>query len=297
MENNMTIHKLMHARDISPAQLKSLNYPVYVSPKLDGIHFYHHNKKMNSRAFKALPNLELQTRFGNENILKNIEGEITIGNPVAEDVFKKTHSFVMSRHIKEDMIDKVGLYIFDITDKDNLTFHDRYKLLQSMADKFPEGVYLLEQTLVYSLEELLNFEKDALNKGAEGIMIRNPLSLYKFGDSTLAEKEIVKLKRFKDSEAIIIDIYPMIGHPEKAGGVLVRDIKTKVEFGLGTGFTDEERKDIWRRHKAMIGKIVKYKYMKTSGYSKPRFPSFLGFRDPIDIIDFPKEEMSALLNL
>ncbi len=287
--------RVMHACEIYPSQLEKMKYPVYVSPKLDGIHFIQRGQKLESRTLKILPNLELQIRFAIPEI-RNMEGEITIGNPMAHDVFKKTHSFVMTRHAREDMIDKIGLYVFDLTDRDNLTYGQRYSLLQSLSKKFPDGIYLMEQTLVHSAKELLEFEKDALDKGAEGIMIRDPDSHYKYGDSTLSHMELVKFKRFLDGEAKILNVFPMIGHPDKAGGALVKDIKSGVEFGLGTGFSKAERIELWKRRKAVIGKIVKYKYTKISGYEKPRFPTFLGYRDPIDILDFPVNEFTEMLN-
>ena len=43
------------------------------------------------------------------------------------------------------------------------------------------------------------------------------------------------------------------------GGFRVKDIKSGVEFGIGTGLNDELRKEIWSHKSDYIGKIIKYK--------------------------------------
>jgi DNA ligase-1 len=69
------------------------------------------------------------------------------------------------------------------------------------------------------------------------------------------------------------------------GNLIVRDLKTKVEFSIGTGFTNEMRIVLWANHKRGEGlkKIVKYKYFPSGGKDKPRFPVFVGFRDKRDM--------------
>lgn len=90
------------------------------------------------------------------------------------------------------------------------------------------------------------------------------------------------------------------------GALQVVDRKTGVSFDIGTGFTAAERAELWAKYEidlqngegwatanpykhwqkhsgALLGKLVKYKYFPTGSKDKPRFPVFLGFRDPIDL--------------
>jgi DNA ligase-1 len=67
------------------------------------------------------------------------------------------------------------------------------------------------------------------------------------------------------------------------GCLNVRDLKSKVEFSIGTGFDADLRKHIWEGRKCVLGKIVKYKYFAGGSKDKPRFPVFLGFRDKRDM--------------
>ena len=67
------------------------------------------------------------------------------------------------------------------------------------------------------------------------------------------------------------------------GALQVRDIVTGVEFNIGSGFTAADRADIWANRHQMRGRLAKYKHFAIGVKEKPRFPVFLGFRDPGDM--------------
>ena len=56
-----------------------------------------------------------------------------------------------------------------------------------------------------------------------------------------------------------------------------------VEFSIGTGFTSDQRKDLWSRRHDLNGRVVKFKWFPGGSKDAPRFPVFLGFRDRIDM--------------
>jgi hypothetical protein len=59
------------------------------------------------------------------------------------------------------------------------------------------------------------------------------------------------------------------------GALIVRDIKTGVEFNIGTGFDDMTRKLWWERYKS-LGAVT----MDTSGCTIIRFP------EPVEIVTY-----------
>jgi DNA ligase-1 len=67
------------------------------------------------------------------------------------------------------------------------------------------------------------------------------------------------------------------------GSLLVRDLKSKVEFEIGTGFTEQQRVELWLDRMNLRGKLVKYKSQPVGVKDKPRFPVFLGWRDRRDL--------------
>ena len=137
-------------------------------------------------------------------------------------------------------------------------------------------------------------------------MLRHPDGPYKHGRSTAKEGWLLKVKRFEDSEARIIGFSELmhnaneakrneLGHLERSshkankvgkqmlGALTVQDLKTKVEFDIGTGFTEDQRRLLWATGDNLLGKVVKYKSQPTGVKEKPRFPVFLGFRDKVDM--------------
>jgi len=172
-------------------------------------------------------------------------------------------------------------------------------LVQSCLQKVP-------QQQIDDVEALQRFERFCLGEGYEGICMRDPFGKYKQGRSTLREGGLLKLKRFKDGEARILGVLELLhnentatinalGHTERsthkanrtAGGTMgalhVRDLKTKVAFNIGTGFSAEERRSFWDFRDEAVGKIVRYKFLQIGMKDKPRHPVFTGLRDKRDI--------------
>ena len=158
------------------------------------------------------------------------------------------------------------------------------------------------------LRDIEKYELKVLSQGYEGVMIRKPDTLYKNGRSTIKSGELLKLKRFSDSEGIIKYCLPLMHNNNEAiinelgytsrstckdnkiademlGSFVVEDLKNpNMIFNIGSGFTKQERIDFWNKREELIGKIVTYKYFTVGMQNLPRFPIFKGFRDRIDIV-------------
>lgn len=72
------------------------------------------------------------------------------------------------------------------------------------------------------------------------------------------------------------------------GALVVRDLKTGVEFKIGTGFTAEDRVTFWEQCQKRFQSyercpIVKYKHFAIGAKDKPRFPAYVGLRDGWDL--------------
>ena len=55
--------------------------------------------------------------------------------------------------------------------------------------------------------QLAAYEEKCLAEGYEGVMIRTPDSPYKCGRSTEREGWLLKIKRFEDDEAVVLETY------------------------------------------------------------------------------------------
>lgn len=294
--------KPMLATAIPTDQLSSLRFPLYASVKLDGIRATLQNGVLLSRSLKPIPNEYIQKAF-RQMPLEGADGELIFGDPAAKDCFRQTESIVMS---DDKPAGGIEYHIFDL--KSDRGFADRYLTLCDAFEKLHNefAITLVLQQYCYTVCEVTQFEEDALEVGYEGVMLRSPDGPYKSGRATLRSQDLLKLKRFEDSEAEILGVQEEMENTNaeftnelgrtarsshKAGKVgkgtlgalLVRDLKTKVEFAIGTGFDAAARSALWSQRAELVGKLVKYKYFPTGSKDKPRFPVFLGFRDKRDM--------------
>lgn len=275
-----------------------LNFPVLASPKLDGVRCLVVNGQAVSRNMKPIPNAAISEMLRG---MPPVDGELIVGKPGAPDVFQRTSSGVMSR----DGIPKFRFWVFDALTRDPaMPFKDRLDLAKSYVNGYEHSMHVAHK-LIKSVEQLLEYEAQMLLAGYEGIMIRDPAGPYKHGRSTAREGWLLKLKRFEDSEAKIIGFQELevnnneqtrdeLGRAKRSshkagkvgadtlGALVVQGLATKQSFNIGTGFTEAQRADIWRRRGQLLGAVVKFRYQPTGVKDAPRFPSFLGFRHEDD---------------
>lgn len=271
--------------------------PVLASPKLDGIRCLIINGIALTRSLKPVPNKYIQSLFSHKKF-SGLDGELIVGSDTASDVFQVTDSGVMSIQGEPD----VRFHVFDDF-SDNISFKYRLLNAHNRIKKLPNFI-AVEHHEAKTYADLVRYEEDFLTRGYEGLMLRNPDGLYKHGRSTLREGGLLKMKRFLDSEAIVIYKQALrkntnegkrneLGHLERStkkvgmveqemlGGLWVRDLKTGVEFSVGSGFTEAQRLEFWRQD--LKNRLIKYKYQPTGVKEKPRFPVFLGFRSLEDM--------------
>lgn len=284
------------------AVIPKIQYPVYASPKLDGIRAAVVDARLLSRTLKPIPNKHIYGQLSKSK-LNGLDGELIVGSPTSPTCYNESVSNVMA-------FDKTPNYTYYVFDNHEVSgsFARRFQeLLASLGqwNKFPQ-ICLLEQNLINNEDDLMAYEAAKVEEGYEGVIIRSPNALYKFGRSTVNEGALIKLKRFLDSEAVIIGFEEEmfngnaaetneLGRTKRStaaaglsgkgtlGAFKVRDLETGVEFSIGTGLTALQRGLFWQRQDEYVGKFVKYKYFPVGVKIAPRHPVFLGMRDARDM--------------
>jgi DNA ligase 1 len=279
--------------------LRSIKYPVLISMKLDGIRATVQGGRLRSRTLKDIPNINVQRMFA--NLPEGLDGELIYGEPNAPDVYRNTNSIVMS---DDKPADGIRYFVFDKFGPEG--FEQRFREIATCSNVGGGIVKVVPHVYCATLLEVLDLESQWTIQGYEGVMIRSLTGLYKQGRSTLKEEYLLKVKRFMDGEAIIIDAYEMMHNDNVAevnelgrtkrstkqenlraagvlGGFNVRDVETGVEFSVGSGFSAEQKKHLWIDRSDMPGRIIKYKSLPVGVKDKPRHPIFLGFRDKEDM--------------
>jgi DNA ligase-1 len=252
-----------------------------------------------SRTLKPIPNHSIQEWAAKHTAtLHGMDGELIVGSPTSSTVYRDTNSFVMS-------YDKVGeffFYHFDYWNQLDELYEDRMSI---ETPRSADNYRLVMKWRVYDKEHLLAKEEHCLEKGYEGIIIRNPKGLYKYGRCTIKEANAFKLKRFEDDEAVIIGWEEEqhngntaeineLGRTKRSTslsglsgkeslGAFICKTRDGVEFKIGSGYDSADRKLFWKNKSDLLGHIVKYKHFPIGVKDKPRHPIFLGFRNPIDL--------------
>jgi DNA ligase-1 len=290
----MTQFRPLLAYDASSCPLA---FPLFASPKIDGIRCLVTPNGAVTRSLKPIPNHFIRRRlWGQNNPLCGLDGELVVG-----DSFNTSTSAIMSQEGEPDF----RFWVFDCFDRPGLWFNER--LVEAMARlnvAANSRAFLLKQVKIKSREELEAFEVLCLGEGYEGVMVRRPDGVYKYGRSTEKEGILGKIKRFEDREGEVVGMVPLSrnrnpattnalglqerGHSEEGkvemellGTLVVRDPKFAATFEIGTGFTAAQRAVFFRE--PPLGQLVKYKYLPHGTIDRPRHPVFLGLRDRKDL--------------
>ena len=299
------ITRPMLAAAFDPAKLV---FPVLASPKVDGIRcLCYPGLGPVSRSFKPIRNDHIRNLLDSNVNLRYLDGELQAGN------FQETDSAVMTVTGSPSFT----YHVFDMFAYSQTPFEERLKwakesVERATAEFASKGlanlvvVNALEHVQISSHIELDSYEASCLERGYEGVMLRDPKGPYKSGRSTVREGWLLKVKRFVDSEACITGFEPLLRNQNEAqqdalglqkrsshksgkiadellGKIIVQDIHHGWKFAIGSGFNMEQRKEIWDNREVFLRTIVKYKYQPHGMKDVPRAPIFLGFRHPEDM--------------
>jgi DNA ligase-1 len=248
----------------------------WLSEKLDGVRAYWDGKQFLSRQgnlyyapdwfVAGLPEVPL-------------DGELWLGRKQ----FQRAVGIVR-RQDRSDHWKQIKFLIFDAPTVD-AEFEQRLRFLQDLVTK-----QSLEYVQAHAHEQCRGM--DHLNEelarvealGGEGLMLRQPGSLYVTGRSTT----LLKVKHFLDAEARVVGHEPGKGRHNGRLGALLVEMANGTKFSVGTGFSDAER-----AAPPAIGSLIQFRYQELSDAGVPRFPSYVGVRSEAPVTSPPKPEAAA----
>jgi len=230
----------------------------WMSEKLDGVRAYWDGKQFLSR----LGNPFLAPDWFVEGLPASpLDGELWIGRKR----FQRTVSIVR-RQDRSDHWKEVRFLVFDAPQQSG-DFEGRLEFLADCLRPERQPYALVhEHRRCAGLEQLRKELARIESLGGEGLMLRQPRSVYEVGRSLT----LLKVKTFHDSEAVVIDHQPGKGkHVGKLGALVVK-LADGTEFSVGTGFSDAERAS-----PPPVGSAITFRYQELSEAGVPRFPSFV----------------------
>jgi DNA ligase-1 len=233
----------------------------WMSEKLDGVRAYWDGRQFRSRLgnrfhapdwfVEGLPDVPL-------------DGELWL----ARKSFQRTVS-IARRQDKSDHWKELRFLVFDAPAVGGAV-EERWRFVTDcLARARPTyaAAHAQEQcrNVAHLREELARVE--AL--GGEGLMLRQPGTRYEVGRSST----LLKVKSFRDAEAVVLAHQPGAGkHKGKLGALFVQ-LADGTQFAVGTGFSDQER-----AAPPPVGSVITFRYQELSDAGVPRFPSYVGVR-------------------
>lgn len=160
---------------------------------------------------------------------------------------------------------KLKLYVFDVPNaKGNLS--ERLNLLKQYLIQYPSPyIEIIEQIPIQNKDHLQQFYQSILNKGGEGVVVRNPNAPYTQGRSA----QILKIKPILDEECTVIAHHKGKGkYSNKMGAISCENQRGR--FRIGSGFKDKDRE-----YPPPIGSVITYQYRGITASGKPKFATFL----------------------
>lgn len=236
----------------------------WVSEKFDGVRAYWNGKELVSRQgniFHA-PKWFIASLPGNTPL----DGELWLGR----GKFEVLSGMVRRHSTSESDWQGIKYMVFDLPGSEQI-FDERLKQLKKIIrDINAPHIQLVQQHKVISHEILMEELDHIVKQGGEGLMLHLGSSIYASGRSD----DLLKLKKYLDAEAIVINHIPGKGKYKGMLGSLEVETADKKIFKIGTGFSDAERKN-----PPVIGALITYKYFGLTNKGIPRFASFVRIRN------------------
>lgn len=277
---------------------ESLSFPLLATPKLDGIRCLKINGRALTRSFKPVSNRFIR-EWIEANLPDGLDGELVVQGAT----FSETAGHVGRESGEPDFRFAVFDYVGDSLTR---PYAERMAELARLPESSRVDKVLPEE--MRTLDDLMAYEERCVGEGYEGVMIRTPQSPYKCGRSTEREGYLLKIKRFEDAEAVVLDTYEgmsnlnpaekdnfgrtkrsqsqagLVGRGE-LGGFVVRHVETGVEFRVGYNHVvgGIDRVTLWERRETLVGRLVKFRHQPSGAKEAPRFPKFIGFREEWDL--------------
>lgn len=232
-----------------------------MSEKLDGIRAYWDGKNLLTRQgkifhppasfIKNFPSFELDGElWSKRGDFENIQSIVLDENPSAKWSQIKYNIFEVP-HVKGNFLARLQK-AQDYISENNLT-----------------QVQIIEQKTCHTKKELNSFLKSVLAQGGEGVVIKDGSKEYFEGRSD----SVLKVKLAQDMEGKVIGYKKGTGKFKGMMGSLHVELENGIKFYIGSGFSDEQRKN-----PPPIGSMVTFKYFGFTKYKKPKFASFMRVR-------------------
>lgn len=283
------IRKPMLAKLYNPKKTK---LPQYGQPKLDGVR---------AMAYWEDGKVVLQSRGGKfytgaHEVVADLEQWLPQDSMLDGELYIHGVScqvIVSYAKKRKEGSEKLQYHVYDypiVEGDESLIFKDRNNCLANLIYEMNQNhhgaagskhIKHVNTELLHAQSSIDGYEKDRLEEGYEGIMLRDPAGIYQFG---YRSSELVKLKRFEDAEFEVVECYPGIGKFDKLALFLLKnDNGTDQTFEVAAPGDFEERAQFLIDGPKYIGRKLTVQFQGRTDSGIPRFPVGKLFREDEDL--------------
>lgn len=189
-----------------------------------------------------------------------------IGNGILNKAVRGTITEKESKRITATLWDIIPLDAFKFG-SDPTPYAQRFERLNNALNTIERDnrLFIVRTEKVETLEQAMDMFNEMIDHGFEGVIVKSPKMIWKNVRST----ECMKIKAEQDIDARVIGVQPGTGRFEgKLGALLCETDDHKIQFKVGTGFTEAERDSL--NTNDIIGKIVTVQYnMRIKDKNRP----------------------------
>ena len=293
---NKAIHNLIPSFDImlgSKGELDKLPKGMkFVTEKYDGVRCFTQirdgkiiMKSRQNKVFEGLVDIENAiANLGLDNVC--LDGELLAIDSPYETVYKDTMKIVSTKDEEKHGVKYMLFDIIPLSEFDNKEGKMKYSDRRAWLDTIKESKFINVAPILYKgtdVDEVLKVLDECRSNGAEGCMT-NTDKPYEFKRS----KVLQKLKVMSTCDLRVIGFEEGDGKLKGTLGKIICNYKG-FDLGVGSGFSEAMRDEVWNNQDKYLGKISEIQYFEETnndeGGLSLRFPVFKQWR-------FDKEEES-----
>ena len=246
-----------------------LIYPIYTSPKIDGVRAYYKNGVFYSRTGKVYKGLKHIT-----DILINcaqpgiaLDGELAIPNLTFQESSGRIRR-------NEDAPNAV-YWVFDRPASKSILMERLNTLKTYIIGLSSPFIQYVDHISVNTKEEAFHiYQTEHRDKGYEGSVLKNKGSLYQKKRSM----DWIKLTNVESIDLRVVDVFVGKGKYLNALGGVICELPNGCIVRVGSGFNDKERITYWNEPRKILGKIIEIEYHELTPDKNLREPRYKGIR-------------------
>lgn len=235
-----------------------------VSEKLDGVRAFWDGKQLLTRSGRVI---RAPLWFTAALPMQALDGELWLGRGRFAEI-----SGLVRRHQPNDQAwQQVRFMLFDMPDM-QAGYEQRLWVLNTWVEQASRAwLQVVSHQQVSSEAALQQRLQQLVADGGEGLILRRKDALYQAQRSD----DMLKMKLDQDGEAHVVAYLPGDGKFDGMLGALVVETQDGRRFNIGTGFSDEQR-----RNPPPLGSRITFEYNGETVTGLPRFARFLRVRPP-----------------